>query len=211
MNNLTIFCSDERHPIWGLMSHFVSVKMYSDASCRLESKIDGLKGGDILVMVSCTQIINKEIRDKYKKVFVIHESDLPRGRGWSPLAWQVLEGKNKITVTLFEADDTVDSGPIYGQKILALEGHELNDEITRKVGQIKCELINHAWEWGLKDEPIKQQGEATYYHRRTPEHSRIDPEMPLSRQFDLLRICEPRFPAFFDYRGHRYAISLRKV
>ncbi|EOB2070111.1 formyltransferase family protein [Campylobacter coli] len=49
---------------------------------------------------------------------VIHASNLPQGKGWSPFFHQVIEGKNEITFSLFEADDKVDNGDIYLQKTL---------------------------------------------------------------------------------------------
>jgi methionyl-tRNA formyltransferase len=62
-------------------------------------------------------------------------------------------------------------------------------------------------------EPRAQAADgATYYRKRTPEDSRIDPQRPIAEQFDLLRICDPgRYPAFFDLHGHRYRIRLDKL
>ena len=42
---------------------------------------------------------------------MIHESDLPHGKGWSPIQWQILEGSDSITITLLDAEDKVDSQP----------------------------------------------------------------------------------------------------
>jgi methionyl-tRNA formyltransferase len=51
----------------------------------------------------------------------------------------------------------------------------------------------------------------TYYRKRIPEDSRIDPCGSIAGQFDLLRVADPeRYPAFFDFRGHRYEIRLIK-
>ena len=44
---------------------------------------------------------------------VVHPSKLPKGKGFSPLAWQILDGLNNIPVTLFEAVEKVDAGEIY--------------------------------------------------------------------------------------------------
>lgn len=63
-------------------------------------------------------------------------------------------------------------------------------------------------------EPVEQSvaNGTRYYRRRTPEDSRLDPELPIAQQFDLLRICDPdRYPAFFELHGHRYRLRLEKI
>ena len=43
-----------------------------------------------------------------KNNIVVHASDLPKGRGFSPMSWQILEGKNKIKLSekiLFAVED----------------------------------------------------------------------------------------------------------
>jgi len=52
----------------------------------------------------------------------------------------------------------------------------------------------------------------SYYRRRTPDDSRLDPSRSIAEQFDLLRVADPqRFPAFFDLRGHRYVVRIEKA
>jgi methionyl-tRNA formyltransferase len=59
--------------------------------------------------------------------------------------------------------------------------------------------------------PKKQRGKATYYRKRTPADSALDPKKSLASQFESLRVADPeRYPAFFDFRGHRYTINIRK-
>lgn len=168
-------------------------------------------GGDLLFLVSCTEIIGPEIRRRYKKTLVIHESDVPTGRGWSPLAWQILAGHDEFVVSLIEAEDRVDSGAIWHQELLTLDGHELSDEINEKRDVVRARLM----EWAVENfdtvKPAPQVGEGSYYARRTPEDSRLDPLRTIVDQFDLMRICDPRFPPFFDLRGHRYELTVRKV
>ena len=198
-----ILCSDKNHPGWPHLERFAKKR-----GMVLTDDVSN-EGGDFLFLVSCTRIIGKEIRDRFKHVLVIHESDLPKGRGWSPLAWQVLEGKTRIVISLLEAADRVDSGRIWAKFTLNLEGHELAHEIAKKAAIVKTTLIDLAL--NAEPKPFEQVGAATYYPRRTPEDSRLDPFRSIADQFDLLRVCEPRFPAFFDYRGHRYTVTVAKA
>ena len=105
-----------------------------------------IESRDILFLISCTEIINKEIRNRFKKTLLIHESDLPKGRGWSPLQWLIVEDQNRIPLTLLEAIDKVDAGPIWKKSYVELEGHELVNEITFKVFTEKINLMNFAIE-----------------------------------------------------------------
>lgn len=201
---ITVLCSDTHHPAW---PHLVSG--CKERGYNLVSRRDDLNGGEFLFLVSCTEIIQRECRVLYDHVLVLHESDVPKGRGWSPLAWQVLEGRTDIKISLLVAADRVDSGDVWEQRVLHLEGHELADEIHSMSTRVKFELMDDAVR--CQPEPKEQSGAPTYYERRTYHDSRLDPNKSLADQFNLLRICEPRFPAFFDFRGHRYKVTLTKA
>lgn len=200
----TILCTDPKHPIWPKLDLFAA----SHGMC-LTHLPEKCTGGDFLFLVSCTQFIDRWIRGRYRHVLVIHESDLPNGRGWSPVAWQILEGRDRITVSLIEAADSIDTGDIWLQEDVYLPSHALADEISARLWAAKKRLIEKAM--FQPQFPRKQVGEASYYHRRTPQDSELDPHKTIAEQFNLIRICEPRFPAFFDLHGFRYQVTVKKA
>jgi methionyl-tRNA formyltransferase len=171
-----------------------------------------LRGGDILFLVSCSQVLREEERTKYRAVLVLHASDLPRGRGWSPHIWSILNGENEITVTLLAASEPVDTGAIYIQTRFTLEGHELLVEINAKLFEAELSLMTQAVERLHNIQPIPQSGDCgSYMRKRFPADSRLDPHKTIVEQFDLLRIADSdRHPAFFDYRGKRYLLKIEK-
>jgi methionyl-tRNA formyltransferase len=211
INEVCVFIPDT-HPSYQHWHEFCI-----DSFIDIVSDIENLrtKRGDFLFLVSCTEIIKNDIRSKFKNCIVIHESDLPKGRGWSPMAWQILEGRSDITVSAIRCADPVDSGDIIKQAVLHLDGTELYDEIHRKAFVVKSGLVMElvAKNTDICDElpAVKQVGEPTFYKRRRPEDSELDTHKSIAEQFDLLRICEPRFPAFIHYRGCKYEISMKKV
>ncbi len=145
--------------------------------------------------------MDSEKRSCYQYNLVVHESDLPQGRGWSPLTWQILEGRNRIPVTLFEAVDAVDAGPMYLQEWIDFQGHELVDELRAGQGEASIRLCRRfVREYPeVVDTGQEQTGEAIYYARRRPAHSRLDPDQTIREQFDLLRVVDnERYPAFFQ-------------
>ena len=89
---------------------------------------DEIQQGDVLFLLSCFEIVSKKFLDLNKNNIVVHASDLPKGKGWSPTSWQILEGKNKIPLTLFEASEKMDSGDYYIKDVLELNGFELINE-----------------------------------------------------------------------------------
>ena len=48
-----------------------------------------------LCSLSCSKLVKPEILARNRHNLVVHESDLPKGKGWSPMTWQVLEGKGE--------------------------------------------------------------------------------------------------------------------
>lgn len=172
-----------------------------------------LSGGDILFLVSCSQMIRDLERDKYNVTLILHASDLPKGRGWSPHVWAILNADSSITVSLLEAAEPFDSGPVWLKTTFALEGHELFDEINTKLFEAELYLMTEAVEKFSYIKPTQQVGESgEYMKKRSPKDSRIDPYKSISEQFNLLRVVDPeRYPAFFEYQGVKYLIKIEKV
>nr|QIO37219.1 UDP-glucuronic acid dehydrogenase [Bradyrhizobium sp. 1(2017)] len=209
---ISILCSSPAHPIYPHLRHWGQVNGAAHTIELVQTKAE-LSGGDILFLISCHEIISAKDRASYGTSLVIHASDLPHGRGWSPHIWQILEGKSDIVVSLLEAEDQVDTGAIWAQRHMILEGHELYDEINAKLFAIELDLMGEALaSIGLRVPAPQDDRPPTYYPRRSPDDSRLDPDRSLGEQFDLLRVADPeRFPAFFDFRGHRYTVRIEKA
>ncbi|MEH2610394.1 formyltransferase family protein [Bradyrhizobium sp. AZCC 1693] len=209
---VSVLCSSTTHPVYPHLGRWVRGAAANHAVELVRQKSE-LTGGDVLFLISCHEIILPDDRQKYGATLVIHASDLPEGRGWSPHIWQILEGKNRIVVSLIEAQDPVDTGAIWAQRHLVLEGHELSDEINEALFAIELELMDHALTIiGSGKARPQDDRPSSYYRRRTHEDSRLDPSRSIAEQFDLLRVADPqRFPAFFDLRGHRYFVRIEKA
>jgi methionyl-tRNA formyltransferase len=209
---VSVLCSSASHPVYPHLEGWVK-RARAAHDVELVQKKAELSGGDVLFLISCHEIISAADRQAYGASLVIHASDLPVGRGWSPHIWQIVEGKNEIVVSMIEAQDKVDTGAIWAQRPLVLEGHELHDEINEKLFAIELELMDEALSKFGRATPTAQDDRApSYYPKRTPADSRLDPERPIAEQFDLLRVADPaRFPAFFDLRGHRYVVRIEKA
>lgn len=168
-----------------------------------------VKQGDILCLLGCEKIF-KEL-DLNTHNLVVHESNLPTGKGWSPLTWQVLEGKNEIPVTLFEAESEIDAGLIYYQEIIQLSGNELIDELRELQGKITINLIMKFISNFKKVNGKVQTGESTFYKKRGPGHSVLNIDKSIREQINLLRVVDnEKYPAFFIYDNIKYVLTIKK-
>lgn len=209
---VTLLCTDPAHPVNSYLCRWADELAHQHDIQLVRSSRD-LKGGDILFLVSCSELVKAEDRRLYKTTLVLHASDLPRGRGWSPHVWEVIAGGREITVSILEAAERIDSGRIWGKVKVQIPDHALWYEINNLIFRAETDLMSRVVADFDSIVPVEQDPmvEPTYYRRRTAEDSRIDPDISIAKQFDLLRVCDPeRFPAFFDLNGHRYVIKIEK-
>lgn len=170
-----------------------------------------INSGDLLFLLSCEKILPVSYMKLNKHNLVVHESELPRGKGWSPVTWQVLEGKNLIPITLFEATERVDSGDIYLQQFIFLDGTELLGEIKHKQGMYTKKLVLEFIKRypNIKGKP--QKGNESFYPKRRPEDSQLDVNKTFKEQFDLLRVVDnERYPAYFMINEKKYIVKIYK-
>lgn len=210
---ITILCSSLEHPINTWLNRWIAEHKPYHQVDLIHRKVD-LTNGDLLFLISCSEIIDKADRRFYKKTLVIHASDLPRGRGWSPHIWQILEGQVQLTVTLLEADDKVDNGDIWEQTKINIPKDALYDEINKILFETEMLLMSFAVSNYDSIAPRSQSRkiEPTYYPKRRPEDSEIDPTLSIIEQFDKIRVSDPeRYPAFFHLHGQKYRIILEKL
>ena len=126
----------------------------------------------VVVILVYQDLIGKNICDNFTHILVIHECDLPSGRGWSPIIWQIIEGRDTITITLFNAVDKVDAGDVWTKEVIHIENHEMIDEINNKLFPTKLKLVDFAIENMDKIIPTPQSKiGSSNYPRRNPEDS----------------------------------------
>ena len=166
---------------------------------------------DILFIINYTKIINNSVLKKIKLPIVIHASDLPKGKGFSPLMWQVLENKKKIKVSMIKAVKKVDSGPIIFKKQIKLNGTELYDELRLKLSKVIVDLMKKLLIVYPNLKLKSQKGNSTFYKKRQPKDSNLNINKSLKSQFNLLRTCDNRnWPAFFSYKNRKYVLKIYK-
>jgi len=211
--NITVLCSDAAHPVNAYLNAWAQEVSDSHKITIVRTRAE-LTGGDFLFLVSCSHIIKAEHRENYRHTLVLHASDLPKGRGWSPHIWDIIQGREAITLSLLEAEDQVDSGRIWLKRKIPVKKKAIWHEVNHLLFQAEIKLMNEALINHDDIKPYQQdiEIEPTYYRKRTSEDSRVDPDSSIVDQFDLIRMCDPdRYPAWFELHGQKYKLILEKI
>ena len=213
LKKITIIISDERHPINSWLDAWVSERP-AEQLVEIVRTSDQAKGGDICFLVSCTEILPLDFMQRYTHVLVIHASDLPKGRGWSPHIWAIIHGQEELTICLLEAAEKLDSGDIWHKLTLQIPKYFLYEDIIDLVNGAHVDLINYALENYANVIPSPQDLRVTptYLPRRDPSDSEISASESIASQFDLLRVCDSeRFPAYFYLYGKKFKILIESI
>ena len=209
---IAIVNSDPNHPINPYLEKFINELNVQHDVEFTRSQFD-VSGGDILFLFSCTEKIENNTLIKFDHAFVLHASDLPKGRGWSPHIWQILEGKTEITLSLIEVSEQIDSGRIAAQKKIEIPRSALWNEINDLLFLAQINLAKFSIS-NIDKLHFKEQNPdivPSYYRKRKPSDSELSIDKTILDQFNLIRVCDPeRFPAFFEICGVRYKVIIKK-
>ena len=177
---------------------------------RLVRRAEDLPEGDVAFLLGCVRIVPEKLLRRNPFNLVVHESDLPKGRGFSPMTWQIIEGARTIPICLFDAGNDADAGPVVYRDAIELAGNETYAEWRHLQGEKTLALCRRFLGEASPPAGIEQRGQPTSHPRRTPRDSRLDPHRTIAEQFDLLRVADPeRYPAYFDHRGRRFTLAMR--
>jgi len=135
-----------------------------------------------------------------------HESDLPHGRGGSPIQNHIARGHKVTKISALKMSKELDAGPIYLKRTLSLEG--LAEEIYIRASKIVAEMILDI----ISNEsvPKDQKGKVAVFTRRKPEQSEVHIELKsLEELFDHIRMLDAsEYPrAFIRYGRFKFEIS----
>lgn len=177
--------------------------------CQLVRNAKDIIPSDVCFLLGCTKIVDKAILAANQYNLVVHESDLPLGKGFAPMSWQILAGNRSIPVCLITADDKVDSGKIWLKETIELDGSELHDEWRAKQGEVTIKLAKKFIENFNELTAKEQEGQTSLYPRRNNKDSELDVNKTLAEQFNLLRIVSNNdYPAFFIHDGIKYKLEI---
>ncbi|MEM7101932.1 MAG: formyltransferase family protein [Bacteroidota bacterium] len=117
------------------------------------------------------------IREIDSKLIVLHDSLLPKYRGFAPLVNQLINGEKEIGVTALYASEEYDRGPVIGQKSTTVNYPLKINEAIDKVSILYADLVATIFE-SIKtghplQENIQDESQASYSLWRDQEDYRI--------------------------------------
>lgn len=149
-------------------------------------------------------IIPREIFETFECI-VFHMTDLPYGRGGSPLQNLIARGHWDTKISAIRVDEGIDIGKLYLKAPLSLLGTA--QEIFLRSGVIIGSMIITIIE--EDPQPVAQQGEAVNFRRRKLNDGDISGLVEIEKVFDFIRMldCEGYPPAFLETEKFKFEFS----
>jgi len=149
-------------------------------------------------------LVPESIWSKFECV-CFHMTDVPYGRGGSPLQNLIVAGHSETQLTALRMVREMDAGPVYAKLPLALTGRA--EEIYVRAGQLSLELVR--WIVDQQPIPVAQRGEPVIFRRRTPDQSQLPDTGTMTKLFDHIRMLDaPSYPpAFIELGDYRIEFS----
>lgn len=158
---------------------------------------------DYVLLPHWSYIMPPEIFENWECV-VFHMTDLPYGRGGSPLQNLIVRGHKETMISAIRMTEQVDGGPVYMKHALSLEG-SAQEILMRCSDIIFQEMIPSFLDGSKKLVPVPQEGEPVLFRRRKPEEGEITADLELGQIYDYIRMLDgegyPR--AFMEFGTYR--------
>jgi UDP-4-amino-4-deoxy-L-arabinose formyltransferase/UDP-glucuronic acid dehydrogenase (UDP-4-keto-hexauronic acid decarboxylating) len=167
---------------------------------------------DVLVVNGWQRLVPEPILETFTHGGLgIHGSaaGLPAGRGRSPLNWSLIEGCDRFLLSLIRLAPGADDGAIARTRKFDLNTHDDIRTLYYKVAMVTTELLETCLGPIVRGafEFTPQEGEPTYYPKRTPEDGAIHWGNTTEDVYDLVRAVARPYPgAFTEQDGHRIMI-----
>lgn len=129
--------------------------------------------------------IDSSIYEQFECV-IFHMTDLPFGRGGSPLQNLIARGIYETKISALRCVEKMDAGPIYLKKPFSLYGSA--EEIFLRASSVIEDMIVEMLE--ELPEPRPQEGVTTVFKRRSPEEGNMATAESLEQAFDLIRMLD---------------------
>jgi methionyl-tRNA formyltransferase len=158
-------------------------------------------GADLGLLAYVTQIVPQAVIDTPRLTSIcFHPSLLPRFRGGSAIAWQIIKGETRTGVTVFWPDPGIDTGPILLQKEAAIGPDDTAGSLYYQTlfplgVAVLLESVDLVAA-GRAPRVPQDEAAASYDPLCRDEHARIDWSRPAEEVYNLIRGCDPQPGAY---------------
>ena len=156
---------------------------------------------DFIIAVGWRKILeDKIVKYSLIKSLVMHDSLLPKNRGFAPLNWAIIKGEKKTGVSLISMDKLVDSGDIYLQDSINIKNSYdiklVHEKILRIYSLLILKFIKKPHFY--LNNPIKQKNSiATFNPKRKPKDGLINWNDKFRKINNLVRALKKPWPGAY--------------
>ncbi|WP_184840527.1 methionyl-tRNA formyltransferase [Allocatelliglobosispora scoriae] len=145
----------------------------------------------------------------------VHDSLLPKYAGFSPLIWALINGESEVGVTAHMMSDVLDAGDVVLQRSVPVGDRDTTADLFHKTLELfgpitvdgLAEIASGRTDWTAQD-----RSQASFFHKRADEDSRIDWTWTAQELDRLVRAQFDPYPnAFTFYRGQRVRVLRASV
>ena len=180
-----------------------NIKVFNDINLRNIMRINP----KIIFFIHWSNYIPNFIYEKYLCI-QFHASNLPKGKGGSPVQNQILNNISKSKISAFRISKKLDSGPICMKENFSLLGNA--EQIFKEMEKKSINMIGKL----IKKKKIifkKQIGKSSYFKRRKPFQSKINLNKikTLKKLYDFIRMLDaPGYPnAYIELKDFRFTFN----
>lgn len=189
------------------------IKSLSDENnirCFVTSRVHDKKyksfvgeNADIIFVIGWRYMIPASVYQKAKiGCFVLHDSYLPKYRGFGPTVWAMRNGESYTGTTLFKISEKVDEGPILLQEKVAIGPDSYIGDIVESITAVNEKLIGLAIEKiKSKDFTLVEQNhaKASYTCKNIPSDFLIDWKLSARQILNLIKSYSNPYPGAYTY------------
>lgn len=178
--------------------------------CDLTGPVEKFKP-DICFVMGWYYIIPKELLNKIRGGFIgIHNSLLPKHRGFAPVVWAMIAGETETGFSVFSFDQGMDTGDIWYQKKITIGAKDYISDVLQKIDvEIERFFDAHFEEILSGKRKPERQGDRniSYGAKRREEDGRIDWKKTAREIYDFVRAqSRPYQGAYGIYQSQRVTI-----
>lgn len=183
--------------------------------CDISSQIDDYVP-DLCIVVGWYYLINAELLKKVKGGFIgVHNSLLPKYRGFAPLVWQLINGEQKVGFSIFSFDEGLDTGNIFFQEEIKISEKDYIADVLKLVEERVLMFFKvHFRE--LLDGTLAGYAQAdtgaSYCGKRVESDGKVDWTWDSTRIYNYIRAQSLPYPgAYAYYNGKKIIIWKAEV
>lgn len=167
-----------------------------ESNADLAGRLAG-RAADFAIAAGWYHVIPRAVRARFARGCAgVHASLLPKLRGGAPLNWAILLGFETTGVSLFEMNDEIDAGPLYGQVGIPIGPRtDVGDLVEAAAGATRSlveSCLPRIADGSLV--PAAQRGTPSYGLQRCPADGAIDWRRPASGIDRLVRAVTRPYP-----------------